>query len=104
MRIIAAADFTTDQVDRTMNESTVAEAQAIVDRVRGEGTNAVREFARRFGECEDDQPLWIGLVEAEAPVNIVIGWNRGALVLYMGNNCISELFSCPRQRHTPLNS
>ena len=58
--------FQPEQLDRSIDAKTLADAQAIVDAVRTNGEASIRQYAKQFGERTDDQPLVINHAELTA--------------------------------------
>lgn len=63
---ISAAQFSADNLTHSVDAKTLAQSQAIVDRVRSEGLSAIVHFATEFGERTADQPIQIQRAELEA--------------------------------------
>ena len=63
---ISAADFSADNLTHSIDAATLAQSQAIVDRVRSDGLAGIRHFATEFGERTPDQPIQIERSELEA--------------------------------------
>ena len=63
---ISAAEFSADNLTHSIDATTLAQSQAIVDRVRAEGLAGIRHFATEFGERTADQPIQIERAELEA--------------------------------------
>ncbi|MFG0312675.1 MAG: histidinol dehydrogenase, partial [Phycisphaerales bacterium] len=55
------------------------QARAIVDRVRGEGLEAIRAYAQQFGEREPDQPIVLGPEAMRAAYDTLGQSDRAAL-------------------------
>ena len=58
-KIIEATAFKPTGLDKTIDQTTLAGAQTIVDAVRENGERSIRDYARKFNERTDDQPLLI---------------------------------------------
>ena len=63
---ISAAEFSADNLTHSIDAATLAQSQAIVDRVRSDGLAGIRHFATEFGERTPDQPIQIERCELEA--------------------------------------
>ncbi|MEM7453129.1 MAG: histidinol dehydrogenase [Planctomycetota bacterium] len=63
IRIVDAESFDTATATHALDEKTYQQAEEIVSRVRSGGESSIREYATRFNERRDDQPLTIGPVE-----------------------------------------
>jgi len=63
---ISAAEFSADNLTHSIDAATLAQSQAIVDRVRSDGLAGIRHFATEFGERTPDQPIQIKRSELEA--------------------------------------
>ncbi|MDG1874918.1 MAG: histidinol dehydrogenase [Mariniblastus sp.] len=68
-KIIDAKDFDPGDLSASLDEATMAGAQAIVTNVRENGETAIREYAHQFSERSADQPLIIDLHEMEAAMS-----------------------------------
>jgi phosphoribosyl-ATP pyrophosphohydrolase/phosphoribosyl-AMP cyclohydrolase/histidinol dehydrogenase len=67
LKIIDADSFEPNQLFQSLDADTLAAAEEIVNDVRKGGEPAIRDYARKFGERLDEQPLLIGPEEmAEA--------------------------------------
>ena len=63
---ISAAEFSADNLTHSIDATTLAQSQAIVDRVRSDGLAGTRHFATEFGERTLEQPIQIERSELEA--------------------------------------
>lgn len=63
---ISAAEFSADNLTHSIDATTLAQSQAIVDRVRSDGLAGIRHFATEFGERTLEQPIQIERSELEA--------------------------------------
>ncbi len=63
---ITAEQFSADNLTHSIDATTLAQSQAIIDRVRSEGMSGIRHFAAEFGERTADQPIQIQRAELEA--------------------------------------
>ncbi len=61
-----AAEFSADNLTHSIDATTLAQSQAIIDRVRSEGLSGIRHFANEFGERTADQSIEIERAELEA--------------------------------------
>lgn len=59
LKIIEASSFEPTSLFTPLDAATLETAGGIVDSVRSQGVNAIRQFANQFGERSDDQPLLI---------------------------------------------
>jgi histidinol dehydrogenase len=65
LRIVDSASFEPEQLMRSLDAATLQAAEEIVSDVRKGGEPAIRDYARKFGERLDEQPLLIGPEEME---------------------------------------
>ena len=65
LRIVDSASFEPEQLSRSLDAATLQAAEEIVSDVRKGGEPAIRDYARKFGERLDEQPLLIGPEEME---------------------------------------
>jgi phosphoribosyl-ATP pyrophosphohydrolase/phosphoribosyl-AMP cyclohydrolase/histidinol dehydrogenase len=63
--IIPASEFDPERVPYALDAETLREAEEVVNHVRLGGEAAVRQYARKFGERSDDQPLLMGIEQME---------------------------------------
>ena len=99
-KIIEAQDFEAGDPSASLDEATLAGAEAIVTHVRENGELAVREYATQFGERTDEQSLLIDRLQMEAAVDR-IDQNDLELIQRVANriadfadaqlNCLNEL-------------
>jgi phosphoribosyl-ATP pyrophosphohydrolase/phosphoribosyl-AMP cyclohydrolase/histidinol dehydrogenase len=59
LKIIEASSFEPTSLFTPLDAATMETAGEMVDSVRSQGVNAIRQFANQFGERSDDQPLLI---------------------------------------------
>jgi histidinol dehydrogenase len=64
--IIHAAEFDPERRAHSLDAATLQEAQEIITHVRLARESAVRQYAQRFHERTEDQPLILGLEQMEA--------------------------------------
>jgi phosphoribosyl-ATP pyrophosphohydrolase/phosphoribosyl-AMP cyclohydrolase/histidinol dehydrogenase len=63
--IIPASEFDPERVPYSLDAETLREAEEVVNHVRLGGEAAVRQYARKFNERSDEQPLLLGLEQME---------------------------------------
>lgn len=63
--IVSAAEFDPERVPTSIDVETLQAAEEIVNHVRLGGEAAVRQYARRFGERTDDQPLLLSMEQMQ---------------------------------------
>lgn len=65
LRIVDSVSFEPERLTRSLDAATLQSAEEIVSDVRKGGEPAIRDYARKFGERLDEQPLLIGPEEME---------------------------------------
>ncbi len=76
---VLAGDFSFDQFNRSIDSQTLQQAQTIVDDVRVNKELSLRKLAIRFGDRQENQPLWIQKNELLKAKNRIDSSNRALL-------------------------
>lgn len=86
----SAAEFSARPMKHSIDAQTLQQAQAIVDRVRGQGIDGIRHYAAEFNERTVDQPIVIDRSELEKSASRIDGADRSLLERVAGR---IELFA-----------